>query len=306
MKKLISFLLILSMLVTSAAMADAARVGVLSGPTGMGLAELMSKENNGYSWQIYSAPTNATADLASGALDFLCLPTNTAAALAMKQQDYVTVVAVNCLGSLYLLTDADTSIQSIADLDGKTIYASVPSSSTKPILETILQRSGVSCTIEWEADHDALAALVMQGAIHVAVLPEPKATVAMSKAQGWRVALNISECWNRVVDTPLPMGCVVVRNSFLKENPQIVADFAADCAVSIGFIGDAGNRQASADMIAATGILPSAGVAAKALANLQGSIVCLRGEEMKMALQGFYDVIGQPQPDNSFYYGMAE
>ena len=150
MKKLTALLLTLFLLLSSlTALAEAPRVGVMSGPTGMGLAKLMADGGDAYAWEIYSAPTNATADLASGAIDLLCLPTNTAAALAVKQADYITVLAVNCLGSLYLLTDADTRIETVADLEGKTIWASVPSSTTKPILETILQRSGVNATVEW-------------------------------------------------------------------------------------------------------------------------------------------------------------
>ena len=124
----------------------------------------------------------------------------------------------------------------------------------------------------------------------------------MTKAEGWRVALNISECWNAVMDTPLPMGCVVVRNDYLREHGQQVADFVQACAVSIAFIGDEANRQESAQLIADAGILPSAGVASKALGNLYGSITCLTGADMKTALTGFYQVIGQQQPDESFYY----
>ena len=173
MKKWMTLFLTLVLMTTSltAFAEDALRVGVMSGPTGMGLARLMADGGDAYEWQVYSAPTNATADLASGALDVLCLPTNTAAALAVKQPDYITVLAVNCLGSLYLLTDAETEIGSVADLEGQTVYASVPSSTTKPILETIFARAGVNVNLEWEADHDALAARVVQGDIHIAVLP---------------------------------------------------------------------------------------------------------------------------------------
>lgn len=304
MKKLIAFLLVMMMVAAAAcAQAETPRVGVLSGPTGMGLARMMGEPENGCSWQIYTAPTNAAADLAAGAVDILCLPTNTAAALSLKKEDFVTVLAVNCLGSLYLLTDAETQINSVADLEGRTVYASVPSSTTKPILETIFARSGVTVDLQWEADHDALSAQVIQGAVSIAVLPEPKATVAMTKAQGWKVALNISEAWNQVVETPLPMGCVVVRNAYLKAEPQAVADFLDACESSISFIGDPANRAESAQLIADAGILPAAGVAAKALDHLYGSITCLRGNEMKTALQGFYDVIAQQQPADAFYYG---
>lgn len=305
-KKLISLLTVL-LLLMSCAMADAPRVGVMSGPTGMGLAQMMTADTEGaWQWEIYSSPTGATADLASGALDFLCLPTNTAAALCLKQPELLCVIAVDCLGSLYLISDGTIPVTSVQDLAGQALYASVPSSTTKPILETILGMNGVEATIEWEADHDALAARVIRGDVHLAVLPEPKASAAMAKTQGWQVVLSLSDCWAQVLDTPLTMGCVVVRNELLQQSPETVEAFLQGCGDSIAFIGDPANRQESAAMIAAAGILPSEGIASKALGNLYGAIVCLTGSEMKAALQGFYTAIGQPQPGDSFYYGAAD
>ena len=302
--RILSLILVLALLMSCAASAeDAVRIGVMSGPTGMGMAQLMSAENADYTFEIYSAPTNATADLASGALDMLCLPTNTAANLACSKDDFVTVLAVNCLGSLYLLTDADTTVTSVADLDGQTVWASVATSTTGPILEHIFSENGVQVNIEWEADHDALIARLSQGNIHIAVLPEPKATVAMAQNEGWSIALNISEEWDRVCELQLPMGCIVVTNSFLAERPEAVARFLTDYSASIAFIGAEENLDASADMIANAGVLPNAGVAKKALSHLYGSIVCLTGNEMKAALQGFYEIIGQQQPGDAFYYG---
>ena len=58
----------------------------------------------------------------------------------------------------------------------------------------------------------------------------------------------------------------------------------------------------SAAMIADAGVLPSAGVAGKALANLYGAIVYEDGADMKNDLIAFYDVIGQEQPADAFYY----
>lgn len=305
MKKLLAVLAAVVLMLTAfAAVADEAvlNVGVMAGPTGMGLAKLMNEADPAYHFEVYSAPTDATADLASGALDLLCLPTNTAANLANAKADYISVAAINCLGSLYLITDGTVEIASVADLDGQTIYASVVTSTTGPILDYIFAQNGVNVNVEWEADHDALAAAVIQGNVHIAVLPEPKATAAMTKAEGWKVALNISTEWEKVCDTALTMGCIVVRNDVLTAKGDAVNAFLEKMADSVTFIGDPANRDESAEMIAAAGILPAAGVAKKALGNLYGSIVYMDGAEMKTALQGFYSVIGVEQPADGFYY----
>lgn len=301
MKKLISLLLAMLLLFAAAA-AEPLRIGVMSGPTGMGMAQLMAGESADYAFDIYAAPTDATADLMSGAIDLLCLPTNTAANLASAKPDFIQVLAVNCLGTLYLVTDAQAQISGIADLDGMTIWAGVPSSTTGPILDSIFAQNGVSVNIEWEADHDAVIARMLQGEIHAAVLPEPKVTVALTKAEGWQIAMNVSESWDAVYETRLPMGCIVARCDSISADPAAVTSFLADYSASIAFIGNAENQQQSAAMIAGAGVLPSAGVASKALGNLYGAIVYADGDAMQEMLTAFYDVIGQAQPAESFYY----
>ena len=279
-------------------------IGVMSGPTGMGMAKLMNdaSEDMGYNFTVYSAPTNATADLASGALDMLCLPTNTAASLAAKQPDLLSVISINTLGSLYLLTDADTQISSIADLDGKTILASVPTSTTGPIIEYLLAQNGVNATIEFEADHDALVAKVVSGDAPIVVLPEPKVTAALVKNSAYSVDLNLSTEWEKVSSTPLTMGCLVVRNAFLSENKEAVDAFLVNYKASIEYINTKENLDSSAQMIVDAGVLPQLPVAKKALANLYGSIVYIDGAEMKAALVGFYTAIDMALPTDSFYY----
>ena len=94
--------------------AEKINIGVMSGPTGMGMAKMIADngvDSDKYSFKVFSAPTEATAELANGSLDMLCLPTNTAANLASKNNDYISVIAINTLGSLYVLTDEETTEQ---------------------------------------------------------------------------------------------------------------------------------------------------------------------------------------------------
>ena len=280
-------------------------IGVMAGPTGMGMAKLMSdagENSDKYAFEIYSAPTNATADLASGELDMLCLPTNTAAALANKQSDYITVLAINTLGSLYLMSDAENEIKTISDLEGKTIYASVPSSTTGPIINYILKANNVNATVEFEADHDALVAKVKDGSAPIAILPEPKATAALMQNNTYAIDLNLSTEWRKVSSTPLTMGCIVVRNEFLKEHKSAVDSFLAEYKASIEYINTPANLSTSAQMIVDAGVIPKLPVSTKALTNLYGSIVYLDGDEMKAALENFYTVIELKKPESSFYY----
>ena len=316
MRKILSLFLTLTLLLcalTSCSLVDSIlgkdngtviKIGVMSGPTGMGMAKLISDEagsEENYVFSVYSDPSVATTDLASGALDMLCLPTNTAAALSKKQD--ISILAINCLGSLYLLSNADNEIDSIASLEGKTIYTSVPNSTTGPIINYILKENGVNATVETVSDHDTLVAmLATSGVPIIAVLPEPKVTAALLTNKNYSVDLNLSEEWSKVSDQPLTMGCIVVRNEFLSANKSEVDKFLEKYENSINYVNDSSNLDSAAQMIVDANVLPKLPVAKGALVNLYGSIVYQDGAEMKESLVAFYNAIGQALPDDAVYY----
>ena len=282
-------------------------VGVMSGPTGMGMAKLMNdnKDNTEkYEFKIYNDPNSATADLANGTVDMLCLPTNLAANLSIKQEDYISTIAINCLGSLYLLSDGTYDINDVTELEGKTVYTSVKTSTTGPILRYILEEAGVDATVDDStyADHDSLVAAIKNGDVELAVLPEPKASAALMQNSNYTIALNISTEWQTVSIEPLTMGCIVVRNDFLEANKATVDAFLVEYKASIEYIGNEANHTAAATMIVENGIIPKLPIAKSALTNLYGSIVYIDGEDMQAALVSFYDAIGNNQPSDEFYY----
>ena len=278
------------------------RIGVMAGPTGMGMAKLMSDEAQSarYDFRVYSDPSVGVGDLTAENLDMLCLPTNTAANLYARSG--AKVIAVNTLGTLYLLTSEDVTVRSLADLEGKTVYTSVPSSTTGPILRYLLDQAEVSAAIETVADHDALVAKVALGEVKIAVLPEPKVTAALLQNTAYKVALNLSEEWAALSESPLTMGCIVVRDAFLQAHRSLIDAFLGQYEASIGFINDPQNLESAAQMIVDADVLPKLAVAKKALSNLYGSIAYLDGTAMKTALERFYDAIGQTKPDGEFYY----
>lgn len=319
MKKLLSLLLLLSLTLTAlfacAPKDDGAKitVGVMSGPTGMGMAKLMcdtSEDSDRYAFEVYASPETATADLASGKLDMLCLPTNTAATLASKTEDYISVLAVNCLGSLYLLAKKDTTFTSVSDLEGKTVTTSVASSTTKPIVDFLLSENRVNATVEVESDHDTLVAKIAAGSVDYAVLPEPKVTAALMQNADYEVKLNLSAEWDKVSDESLAMGCIVARNDFISRHAGAVNRFLDDYKASVEYIANTENADSSAQMIVDAGVLPKLPVAKRALANLSGSIVFREGKEMKDTLTSFYSVLltadpafaGGALPKSDFYY----
>ena len=285
------------------------KIGVMNGPTGMGMAKLINDngiESEKYVFTSFSSPTDATASLANGELDMLCVPTNLAANLAKKTSDYITVAAVNGLGSLYVVTDGSVQLNSLADLDGKTVYCGEPTSTTPAILNYLFNLYDINVDLQIESTNEIVSAKMTAGEISIAVLPEPKATAAILSAKqssyNYSIALNISEEWDEKSDSPLTMGCIIVKNTYLAENKATVDAFLSEYKASIEYIADPANHDVAAQMIVDAGILPKLPVANSALTNLYGSIVYIDGSEMKTALEGFYNAIGYTLPSNSFYY----
>ena len=157
-----------------------------------------------------------------------------------------------------------------------------------------------------ELDHDAVTAKISKGEIDVAVLPEPKASAALLAAknnnQNYSIKLNISEEWDKVSKTSLPMGCIIVKNEFLKQHEGAVVDFLSEYKSSIEFIANPANKDAAANMIVNAGVIPKLPLAKSALNNLDGSIVYMDSKDMKDALVGFYNAIGIQNPTDEFYY----
>ena len=329
MKKLFALLLITAVLfgtltscfpfdsnVTEDGKTTKIRIGTLSGPTGMGMAKIINDnglDSDKYSFTVYGKPDAAQAAFTAGDIDALCFPTNNAANLYAKLNGNLYVTAINCLGSLYVVSGSGYEIDSIQDLEGKTIYASVPNSTTGAIINYILAENNVNATVTFEYngevlnDHDMLSAYMGKGEIDLAILPEPKATatIVSNPNLGLKISLNLSAEWEKVSDEsePLTMGCIVFNKNFVDKNKDAVDAFLAEYKASIEYINDKKNLESSAEMIFNAGILPKAAIAKKALMNLYGSIVYIDGAEMKTALEGFYKVIGLAKPDANFYYG---
>ncbi len=313
MKKLLTFLLLIAISLTAVVSCSGnntqIKIGVMNGPTGMGMAKLINdagEDSEKYSFTSFTSPKDATTALANGELDMLCVPTNLAANLAKSNPDYIQVAAINTLGSLYVITKDGVSVDSIDDLAGQTVYYGEPTSTTGPILNYILQQNEIEANLEVLATNELVGEKVAAGEISIAVLPEPKATVSINTAKKggniYSVALNLSEEWSDVSERPLTMGCIIVKKDFAKDNKKALDKFLSEYESSIAYVNNKNNLESAAEMIVNAGILPNAVVAKSALGNLYGSIVYIDGNGMKEALESFYTAIGLALPDDSFYY----
>ena len=302
------------------------KIAYMNGPTGMGMAKLIHDNggingNEKYQFIKYSDASLATADLVAGNVDMACIPTNTAATLYNKTQK-INVLALNCLNSLFIMTKTGTVINDISDLEGKTIYT-IQNGTPAVILKYLLEESGVNATVKTsfgEGDDEKaitaptdLAPLLIAGKVDIALVPEPVATAAplkiasQNKDYTYTVAIDLTDAWNEISDSPVAMGCIIANKNFADKNKSAVDAFLDEYKLSIEYISSLNNLDSSAKYVVDAGVLDAVPAAKKSIINLGDAIAYIDGEEMQTILIEFYNAIGLnlvggKLPDNEFYY----
>lgn len=294
--------------------ADNIRVYALKGPTGMGMSKLMDDFDVGksklkYSFTIAGAPDEITAEIIKGNFDIAAVPTNLAAVLHSKAPEKVQVAAVNTLGVLYILENGST-INSIEDLNGKTLYATGKGSTPEYILNYVLKAFNVDCTVEYVTEHSELATKMAAGDVAIGMLPVPNATTVLAKSEA-RVALNLTELWKEAAakngdNSALYQGCIIINKEFAAAHPTDLNMFLKEYESSVKFVNE--NIDEASAIIEKYGIVPAAAIAKKAIPD--ANIVFITGDEMINGLKGFYKVlfdfapasVGGTLPDDSIFY----
>lgn len=286
------------------------RIAALKGPTGMGMVKLADKQNYpNYTVSIEASPDALNPRIISGEVDVAAVPVNLASVLYNKLDGDISVLAVSTLGVLYVV-EAGSEVNSVADLAGKTVYATGQGATPEYILNYLLDKNGVAGSVEvnYVGEHAALATMLADGSAEIGMLPEPNVTSTLAGNDNMRIALNLTEEWNKVCSTELVQGVVIARKSFVNEHPEAIEQFLREYEKSSAFVNE--NIDEAAKLIVDVGILGNVEIAKKAIPNC--NISFSKGEAMYKAVEGMLAVlfeanpksIGGKLPDKDFYYGI--
>lgn len=292
------------------------RVGSLKGPTSIGLVRLMEQSTNGETSNTYEFTMETAADallgkMMQGELDIALVPANVASVLYHKTEGGISVIDINTLGVIYMVS-ADTSIDSMDDLVGKTVYLTGKGTTPDFALQYLLSANGISVddvTLEYKSEATEVAAVLAENPDAVGLLPQPFVTAATKQNEALSVVLDLTEQWNLVQGeggSTLVTGVTIVRNDFLAEHEAAVQAFLADHKASAEYAN--AETAATAELVVAQGIIEKAPVAEAAIPFC--NIVYMDGEAMKEALSGYLKVleeqnaefIGGSVPEDGFYY----
>lgn len=300
-------------------------LGLLSGPTGMGAAKMLADNDEAYAQveagtyeggtllryevTLGSDPANDIVPrLTNGELDIAAIPTNLAATLYNRTDGGIKLLALNTLGVLHILENGDT-VNSLADLEGRTLYATGQGSNPEYVLNYLLEANGLDpaadVDIQWLASEE-LTARMASGDIDLCMLPVPAATTVMMQNSDVRDAIDLNDAWTESgAQGTFTMGCLVARTEWLEGNSELVPGILEEYAASIDYANS--NPEEAAALIEQYGIVPKAAVAQAAIP--QANMVCVTGEDMK-GIADYYQVlfdadptsIGGAIPGEDFYY----
>ena len=290
------------------------RIGALKGPTTIGLLNLADQAEQGECENAYEVQMATAADellplMVKGELDIALIPANVASVLYNNTEGKISVIDINTLGVLYVVS-GDDSIASVADLAGRTVCLTGKGTTPDYAIQYILAQNGVSdCTLEYKSEATEVAAVLAEDVNAVGLLPQPFVTAACKQNDALSVVLDLNEEWAWLQGpegSSLVTGVTVVRNAFLEEHPEAVKIFLEEHAKS----AEAANEELekTAELAVEAQIIAQAPIAQAAIPKC--NIVCINGDKMRQALSGYLEVlyemnpasVGGALPEDGFYY----
>lgn len=291
------------------------KIGSLKGPTSMGLVYLMDQAEKGESANQYEFTMAAGADellpsVISGDLDIVLVPANVASVLYNKTEGGVSVIDINTLGVLYMVS-GNADIKEMADLAGKTVYLMGKGTTPDYVTQYLLAENNLTdeVTLEYKSEATEVAAMLVEDTDAIGVLPQPFVTAACAQNENLSVVMDLTKEWAAIQGeggSQLVTGVTVVRNDFLNENQAAVDKFLEEHKASAAYANE--NVEEAAELVVSAGIMEKAAVAAKAMPNC--NITYIDGTDMKTALSGYLEVlynqdagsVGGALPAEDFYY----
>lgn len=292
------------------------RMATLKGPTGIGTVKLWAdddagKAKNDYTVTLCTDPTEVLNGVVEGSYDVAAVPLNMASVLYNKLNGGVQILAINTLGTLYML--ATQELADISALEGKTIVTAGQGATPEYVLNYLLEKNGLTdkVTVEFKSEHAEVATLAAAAGADdqtVYMLPEPNVTATLIQNQALKTVLDVSSAFESASGVSLAMGCIVAKKEFVEQNQAAIDAFLTEYKASVEYT--ATNLDDTATLCETYGIIPKAAVAKQAIPRC--SITCVTGADMqKIATENLNvllaanpKAIGGALPADDFWYGV--
>jgi NitT/TauT family transport system substrate-binding protein len=203
------------------------------------------------------------------------------------------------LGVLYVL-DTGNSVQSVADLKGKTIYTTGKGTTPEYTLRYLLKSAGLDpdkdVNIEFKSEATEVAAVMAQNSNEViAMLPQPYVATVMLSNSNVRIALDVTKQWEQLAgsDSTVVTGVVAVNTDYYKNNKAAVDRFIEEYMKSVSYVNS--DVDGAAQLVEEFDIFKAA-VAKQAIPYC--NITFVNGSEMKTKISHYLQVLYNENPDS--------
>ncbi|MFO7636813.1 MAG: MqnA/MqnD/SBP family protein [Clostridia bacterium] len=281
---------------------ETVEIAAIKGPSAMGMVRLIQEINAlsdrlNITFDIVPSPDIAGAGLVSGQYAIAALPTNMASILYNRTEGDLQLIAVNTLGTLFIVSRQDEQILSINDLKGKRVVTSGLGAVPEIILNHVLTSNGMDpgqdLRIEYKSEHSEVATLFSAGEADIVMLPQPFVTVVLQRNSDAEISVDMTKEWEKLTGgLSLPMGCIVARKDFIAKYPEETRVFLETYKETMDWVLE--NPSLAASGIVALDILPSEEIAGEALLN--SNIVFYTADESKSMLQQFFRILHESNP----------
>ncbi|MGN0571213.1 MAG: ABC transporter substrate-binding protein [Candidatus Fimenecus sp.] len=326
MKKVISLVLAVLMVLSLAACGAnentttdtkaVVRLATLKGPTGIGTAKLWADDDAGLTTNEYTVtlctdPTEVLNGMAGDNYDIAAVPLNMASVLYNKLNGGVQILAINTLGTLYLLSTQE--LADISALEGKTIVTAGQGATPEYVLNYLLEKNGLTdkVTVEFKSEHAEVATLAAAAGTDdqtIYMLPEPNVTSALMQNQELKNVLDVSAAFESASGVSLAMGCIVAKKEFVEQNKAAIDAFLAEYKASVEYTET--NLDDTAALCETYGIIPKAAVAKQAIPRCSITFVAgadmqkIATENLNVLLAANPQSVGGKLPADDFWYGV--
>ncbi len=322
MKRLlfISFLLILFSF-TISAQTSQLRLGLLNGPTCVPAAYLMENKKSlsadgstvSLTYEKFADPQALLPKMIKKEIDIGFTPANVAAKVYNSGNKSIICCAVVGLGNLSLIT-TDESIRNFTDLKGKTVYVAGQGATPEYMFRYLLSENKMSwgeggdVIFDFSVPTAQIAAQLISGKIQYAVVPEPFATIAKTKSDKVRTALDFQKEYLELTGEKeiYPLSVMVVRAEFAEENPALLQAFLAEYEAAVKWTIN--NASAAGSLCEKHNLGLAAGVVTKAIPVSNYTFVDAGSSKkaleklLNLFLKSDNTSIGGKLPDQGFYY----
>lgn len=274
-------------------------IACMKGPTAIGMIHLLAESDaqnshNQYTYTIAGTADEISAGLINGSLDIAAVPCNLASILNQKTNGEIVTAAVNTLGVLYIV-EAGETIETVADLKGKTIYSTGQGTTPEYTLRYLLTTAGLDpdkdVAIQYKSEATEVVAAMTQNPEAIAMLPQPYVTVAMNNNEKIRIALDITKEWEAACGSTVVTGVIVARKSFIDQHPEAFQAFLEEYEASTAYANS--NIEETAQLLEQYDVFKAA-IAQKAIPYC--NVTCITGDEMKENVLAYLQVLYNQNP----------